>query len=1443
MDQDHHSNDAPLEPWVDPALEARLVALILGEASEFEKAELLSAIDAQPELKAFYDRISSTHHALNTAESPTASSSDSSWKLPADKREKLLEQFRSPVEILATDSTLAASTPRLSRVRSAPWLAIAAAVVLLALAALPLTLSRRAFKVAQSERATGLMVETRGESEIETQTTSAPERQSSYWRKRPSSGSAPLTVAESDSRGGAAPPTTWGRFGNRNAGGSTTARPDTSDDAFDVAAVDPGTTGDWDQGITLAKKPAISWNGTTGLSPDDPSPAEFSLQEHRPDSTEILSYRPSTDHADDPFAGGEPAAGSGEKRDDSLIASTTASPTRTRTTALADPPADTAPSDQFASLAVPAPSVSFEAKFAIVEQTVEEFGEIAQRGQGQGQASEADAYFGFGGTSLDRPMPAAGRLFGRQPSSPADPSPLVTELHGSELALSQSIAEESQLPTGEPASPSTELQALVRPTTESRVDLSPQPPTLNSPVQPTDSPTATFFAGGAITAIEDRAANFTSDAGLVTGYGVLDGGSGTPSIEGLDPSAAGTERSDSTRDELSGSDMEDMDLAAAELEPRKARELEGWEAGEPVTGSIGGGGGVAGAPRDFSWEKRSKRALFDGHAIEAAPGQEEPAAKGDKLAEVAKAQLPHPPTPLIALRSSSHKVAELPHTPTLGVDFAWDSQPGGITRSREPSEAVGEAELAPGSRQTRGTDENVVAQPMFEEMWTAPDSRPALRFAENAVPQGLAAGEGEEVATDESLELIPELARGSERAFTGVAGSSGRGTESLNEKFSKHERFDEQHGAAVNGHIALDDVALSDGTVRRLMSDSNERLEMVQEKLEDARQIEDSEALARSDGEPSSRTRTPAPDGVDRPQGIGSHWYDFDVDSAGREFRPNPQRTPAGGEEVEQLTTVLPSNLSSVRGSQVTDLTQKTPQWAENATRDDWITDSKSESIFKSDLAENLVAAKDATPRYRFEGRKEIAELGDLPAQQPEEESKVRLRTKAAPDLSLETVTSAEPFSTFSLNVSDVSFKLARTALLENSSFPDSSKVRVEEFVNAFDYGDPSPALREKVACNIDQSAHPFLQQRNLMRISMQTAAEGRAASQALRLTILLDKSGSMERADREESVLRTMQALSTHLGAADKVTAIAFARQPHLIADQLGGDRAGELVGLVAATPSEGGTNLEEALRLADTLATRQFEPGAINRIVLITDGAANLGDAAPESLKEKVVEMRQRGIAFDACGVGANGLNDTVLEALTREGDGRYYFLDRPEDADAKFVRQLAGALRPAAKNVKVQVQFNPDRVTRYRLAGFEKHRLNKEDFRNDKVDAAEMAAAESGNALYQFEADPQGSGDIGAVSVRFLDTSSGQMVERRWQIPYQAKAPRLEDASPAMQLAATAGLLGEKLKGGPSSEAIDLGELSPITNQLRAKFTNDQEVQQLIKMVEAATSLTNG
>ena len=434
-----------------------------------------------------------------------------------------------------------------------------------------------------------------------------------------------------------------------------------------------------------------------------------------------------------------------------------------------------------------------------------------------------------------------------------------------------------------------------------------------------------------------------------------------------------------------------------------------------------------------------------------------------------------------------------------------------------------------------------------------------------------------------------------------------------------------------------------------------------------------------------------------------------------------------------------------------------------------------------------------------------------------------------------------EPYSTFSLNVSDVSFKLAK-ASLNQGEWPPAEQIRVEEFVNAFDYGDPAPNQEEKVACNLEQAAHPFLQQRNLLRVSMRTAALGRAANTPLRLTVLLDNSGSMDRADRVDSVKNAFHLLAGQLNAQDQVTLIGFARSPRLLADRVAGNKVAELANLVEATPSEGGTNIEQALELGIAKAKEQMLEGGQNRIILLTDGAANLGNADPRDLAKLVENMRQQGISFDACGVGAEGLNDRILESLTRKGDGRYYFLDRPEDADAGFAKQIAGALRPAARNVKVQMNFNPNRVGRYRLYGFEKHLLKKEDFRNDSVDAAELAAEEAGNAIYQLELLPEGSGEIGTASVRFQDTESGRMIERIWTIPYEAQVPRLEDSAASMRLASGAALLGEKLKGSLIGEAVEMERLGKLINNLAGDFPSDDRVKELIQMANQVRELSN-
>jgi Mg-chelatase subunit ChlD len=472
--------------------------------------------------------------------------------------------------------------------------------------------------------------------------------------------------------------------------------------------------------------------------------------------------------------------------------------------------------------------------------------------------------------------------------------------------------------------------------------------------------------------------------------------------------------------------------------------------------------------------------------------------------------------------------------------------------------------------------------------------------------------------------------------------------------------------------------------------------------------------------------------------------------------------------------------------------------------------------------------------------------LADSPAQGAASPAKKNENTQRDDDLPLpsspqppapagtpvETNAAKEPVSTFSLHVSDVSFRLAQAALAANESI-DPAKIRPEEFYNAFSYGDPTPSLAEKVSCRIEQAAHPFLQQRNLVRIAVKVAASGREAAQPLHLTILLDTSGSMEREDRIAIVHRAMATLVSLLGANDRITLIGFARQPSLLAESVAGDQSKQILDVITHIPPEGGTNLEEALKLGGELARRQFEPNAQNRIVLLTDGAANLGNANPAQLSATIEKLRQQGIAFDACGVGFDGLDDTMLENLTRKGDGRYYVLNSPEAADEGFARQLAGAFRPAAENVKLQVRFNPARVGHYRLIGFEQHHLREEDFRNDKVDAAELAAGEAAVAVYQVEPLPQGEGDLGEVFVRFRDAASGNMVEHSWTLSYDPQAPAFDRATSSMQLAGVAALLAEKLRGGPNAGEIKLSDLAPVINTLRSQYASEPRVQELVAM----------
>ncbi|HVR36750.1 MAG TPA: von Willebrand factor type A domain-containing protein, partial [Methylomirabilota bacterium] len=222
----------------------------------------------------------------------------------------------------------------------------------------------------------------------------------------------------------------------------------------------------------------------------------------------------------------------------------------------------------------------------------------------------------------------------------------------------------------------------------------------------------------------------------------------------------------------------------------------------------------------------------------------------------------------------------------------------------------------------------------------------------------------------------------------------------------------------------------------------------------------------------------------------------------------------------------------------------------------------------------------------------------DMPAAHP---------TPFAPIPQPEVQTAANPFSTFSLNVSDVSFKLA-AASLEQGVLPDPASIRGEEFLNAFDYRDPDPAPGSPVAFAWERARSPFAHNRDLLRFSVKTASIGRQAGRPLNVVLLLDNSGSMERADRVRIIQEALGVLAGQLQPRDKFSLVTFARNPRLWVDGMAGNEAHDVAGRVGGLTPEGGTNLEEALALAYATALRHYLPEGINRVVLLTDGAANL-------------------------------------------------------------------------------------------------------------------------------------------------------------------------------------------------------------------------------------------
>jgi len=262
--------------------------------------------------------------------------------------------------------------------------------------------------------------------------------------------------------------------------------------------------------------------------------------------------------------------------------------------------------------------------------------------------------------------------------------------------------------------------------------------------------------------------------------------------------------------------------------------------------------------------------------------------------------------------------------------------------------------------------------------------------------------------------------------------------------------------------------------------------------------------------------------------------------------------------------------------------------------------------------------------------------------------------------------------------------------------------------------------------------------------------------------------------------------------------------------------------------------------MKLAYETALRHYLANGGNRVVLLTDGAANLGNVNPAALKQKVEAERRQGIALDCFGIGWDDFNDDLLAQLSGNGDGRYAFLNSPDDVANEFAAKLAGALQVAAQDVKVQVEFNPRRVTAWRQIGYATHQLTKEQFRDNSVLAAEVAAQEAGNALYTVETKPDGSGPIATVYVRYRVPGTQIVHERSWAVEYDGTPPALDQAGPAMRLAAVSAEFSEWLAASPFAQEVTTDELLKDLSGVSQVYGADRRPAQLETMIREARSL---
>ena len=433
--------------------------------------------------------------------------------------------------------------------------------------------------------------------------------------------------------------------------------------------------------------------------------------------------------------------------------------------------------------------------------------------------------------------------------------------------------------------------------------------------------------------------------------------------------------------------------------------------------------------------------------------------------------------------------------------------------------------------------------------------------------------------------------------------------------------------------------------------------------------------------------------------------------------------------------------------------------------------------------------------------------------------------------------------STFGMDVDTASYSITRN-YLRDGYLPPPEAVRVEEFVNAFDYNYPPP-WGEAFAVHVEVAPSQFgdsgrlreLQERkrrrfpqadeqlHLLRIGIQGRVVPDENRKDAMLTFVIDVSGSMAIENRLELVKDALTLLVEELRPRDKVAIVAYSNRARIVLPHTGIEgREGILAAIHSLVPEQA-TNVDEGLRLGYSLALRNPKIGGINRVILCSDGVANVDATDPDVILRKVRGHVAEGITLTTIGVGIENFNDVLLEQLADNGNGSYAYVDTLNEAKRVFVENLTGTLQLIAKDAKVQVDFNPRAVSRFRLLGYENRRLDHDEFRDDSADGGEIGAGHSVTALYEIKLSEGARGRLATVSIRYKDPDTHRPSEINEEIFTTQLKRTFKAASPEFQLAATVAEFAEILRESFWAEDGNLASVSQSLREIAPPIHNEQ------------------